>query len=564
MRSWLKRQFGDSSPRVALGVRVDDRTVRGVVVQEGEAGCTVLHRSEWELASADPAWSREEDDRERLLTDSDDVAVRFDDPEESGPEPGDSQRPIDLSFYLGRLVEEAGRPSADLPTGFALAGSWVSAHRLEVPEEEGTEREMIERLEAATGERVDAGLAGWQVLRSDGDVTNAYAVVRRSDDPVTSTFSRQEEKVRANVPPARHLDAESTLLIGLARMTCSEEEDGPTVLVHLGRESTLVAYLVREHVLAVDRIYTLTTLDTPDTVARRILLCQDELGVSSVGRMVVSAEEEEQRFVRGLEASFSSVPVTALCGALGKAGVIDEERGEVPVRGAWITAVGAAIRVLSSEADRFFPVDLLESGHLGRKPVIRTRWHTWAAAAVLFVTVFGLTLQIHDRRSLLATLKEKVRASEVMSERSEVLNHRLDSLNEQLRGYQRALGAVDSLVVGTDRWSRMLETIATRRDGLWLEELNPEGDGTALLSGYATSRARIVRFARRLDARVRLVESTEIRDYRVYRFEVEAPVPGGFPRALRALRERGAEPGDSLRAVASGDEESHVASIPRP
>ena len=121
---------------------------------------------------------------------------------------------------------------------------------------------------------------------------------------------------------------------------------------------------------------------------------------------------------------------------------------------------------------------------------------------------------------------------------------RIDSLRNRQVALTAALGALDSLLIDTDRWTQtMLRTTraASQTGGIWIEEWAPTGSEIAL-SGFSTTRANVVGLAQRLDATIEETIFDEVREYPVYKYRLRFTQPPELPQITRVLREQSGMP----------------------
>ena len=132
----------------------------------------------------------------------------------------------------------------------------------------------------------------------------------------------------------------------------------------------------------------------------------------------------------------------------------------------------------------------------------------------------------------------------------QTLQASIDSMQAVNERYVRALQVLDTLLIGSDRWSRVLEETAREAAAvkdIWVEGLTPTGNVLAF-TGTATSRESIVAFAERVGGTISMLTFSEIREWPVYTFKIEVTVQDELPAAARYLREHVAVP-DAGEAV---------------
>ena len=171
-------------------------------------------------------------------------------------------------------------------------------------------------------------------------------------------------------------------------------------------------------------------------------------------------------------------------------------------------------------------------------------WQVWAS----FVLLFGLSLFFVARYMAqqdeieMAELRLAQYSPEEIERSVGSLEGRIDSIQARIDGFILALDVLDSLLVGSDKWSRQMENTARETasvPGIWVENWVDQ-KSTLELSGNATSRDQIVRLATRLDGVIESVSFSEIRDWPVYSFQMTVPVSTELPEAARFLREQAA------------------------
>ncbi|GBD02631.1 hypothetical protein HRbin18_02378 [bacterium HR18] len=123
---------------------------------------------------------------------------------------------------------------------------------------------------------------------------------------------------------------------------------------------------------------------------------------------------------------------------------------------------------------------------------------------------------------------------------AKALERRIDSLNARTLQALQTLEVLDSLLVGSDRWSRSLAQLSREVaavGGIWVDSWKPQTTGVQLV-GSALARERVVELAQRLEGTIRELTFAEIREWPVYAFVIEIPLPNELPEPARYLRER--------------------------
>ena len=107
------------------------------------------------------------------------------------------------------------------------------------------------------------------------------------------------------------------------------------------------------------------------------------------------------------------------------------------------------------------------------------------------------------------------------------LSNSIMALQEQLNRYKTSLALYDSLVPGSERWSKILTQVSHGVEDLnsiWLTDFSAAGDGLLTMNGFAVYRTRIPRLSTLFDNSVlREVNVQSIREQTVYKYKVEVP-----------------------------------------
>ncbi len=441
----------------------------------------------------------------------------------------------------------------------------VQYAEVRIPEVAGEKPEKHRaRALALLGELIsefDAERALFLPMTPADDATPRFlAVAPRPDDASTRTLKELRQQHRG-APPARLLDTEVTLLLGLARLvekrltaepTEVVVENGVTLVVRPGSDDTIVLALQNGTLQHYAQLRSLTAFDAPETLCSRILLQQDEHNMGEIGRVLVLSDTGEDALVEYLSRYYPEADVRSCREVLAVEMLSDASNAtEVP----FVMAYAAALRLVGSAHDRaLFPdLNFLPSGLLRRRVALPFTWHTLALGALLFCTVFILTAQYVLQQQDISAQRARLAQVDVVAGANEVqqLQAEIDSLQRVTTGYVRSLAVIDSLLVGSDKWSRALEQVsqvASSVRGIWVENWSDRGTSITV-NGNATSRDRIVRFADQIGGEIVSVVFAEIREFPVYTFSIVVPLKIELPEAARYLRDQVVAP-DSLLATA--------------
>lgn len=406
------------------------------------------------------------------------------------------------------------------------------------------------------------------------------ALVPKADEPVAITLQAMRKQKDERPPNAKLLDAEALLYLGLARafnhlgttfLESPTQEPrgnrrerraeaelsavtGYTLVVRAGAEDTLLYFLDGNTLKHYESMRSLTAFDSPDTICSRVLLQQDEYGVEEVSRVFLLSEEREGELIDSFRAFFPDAEIRSLRDVI--PGLGSQAAGEVQY-GALIPAVGAALRLLDLPQYRsaFEDVNLLPQRLIRQRIELPFTWHVLVLSIVLFCTAgfFGARYMLVEQE--IAKYEEllKTYPPDLEDADPRVLQARIDSMQAAYNGYMKALAVLDTLLVGSDTWSRSLEDLSRETaavKGIWVESWTPSA-GRVVLSGNATARNRVVQLAERMGGELQALTFSEIREWPVYSFTMLVPLKAELPEAAKYLRELAATNPQHTAASAS-------------
>lgn len=407
-----------------------------------------------------------------------------------------------------------------------------------------SQKQWMELLKAQHQGVVDAQrLAFLPMTASDSGMPRTLALMPDASDSITATLQAMRKQKGHQLPTVRLLDTEVSLYLGLARaafdLDTPANADKYTLVVRAGAEGTLVLFAKGDTLMQSENLRSLTAFDAPETICSRVLLQQDEHGIVDVDYVLLLSEDQEAEVVESFRMFFPDAQLEPMVRVLPSMLAITEQHAP------YVPALAATLRMLEDEryTGVFEAVNLLPRELTRRRIKLPITWHAAVLCVLLFFTVFFFTARYFSLQGEINTYKYRVAVQDpqvsVENLDPQVLQARIDSLRHVHDSYVRALDVLDSLLVGSDQWSRSLEeiTAATSKvTGLWIDSYAPTG-GRLQITGNATSRGRIVDFADRTKGEIVSLTFSEIREWPVYSFEMTLPRHIEMPEAARYLRE---------------------------
>lgn len=499
---------------------------------------------------------------------------------------------LELSDILSEMVD-AGFADADL--ALTLSAADVTFQEVRIPAKKKQQKADRETL-------VDALTAQYQGLFDDERV--AFVPMTQSDeaedrylalfpkimDPASATLTALRQG-NDRIPHVGLIDSEVSALVGLARLASKAyaanqankssqpssddledsidtidgfgtragnrtlPSDGTvhTLVIRAGTEDTLVLFMHGDTVHHCESLRSLTAFDAPETICSRVLLQQDEHGMGDVHHVLVLSEERESELADTFGMFFPDAVVEQIRLYIPSAGMDSDDAAT-----AVVSATAAALRVLKDPyyATAFDDINFLPKKLLRRKVRLPITWHVVAMSALIVVTTVFFMARYTTAESKIDDYRTRLQdvAPEEVGSDIHLLQARIDSMQQMYATYTRALQVLDTLLIGSDRWSRFLEKAsreATAVRGLWIESFKPSTNSVNI-TGNSTSRDKVVNFAERVDATIESLVFSEIREWPVYAFSMKIPVTDSLPQAATYLREQVKIEDDSAAVDVSG------------
>lgn len=483
---------------------------------------------------------------------------------------------LELSDILSE-ASDAGYGQADL--ALSLSAADVTFQEIRVPARKKQHKyDKATLVDALTvqykGLFDDERVAFMPMTQGDEAEKRFLAVFPKIIDPASATLTALRDG-NERIPHVGLIDSEVPALVGLARIASkafsanqadgsakapvktledqpdalddfgagddesTQPSDGTihTLVVRAGAEDTLVLFMHGDTVHHCESLRSLTAFDAPETICSRVLLQQDEHGMGDVHHVLVLSEEREAELADTFGMFFPDAVVEQIRLYVPSAGPESEDAAT-----AVVSATAAALRVLDDPyyAWAFESINFLPKKLLRRKVRLPITWHVVGMSALIVVTTVFFLARYTSAESKIDAYRGRLQdvAPEEVGSDIHLLQARIDSMQQMYATYTRALEVLDTLLIGSDRWSRFLEKTskeATAVRGLWIETFKP-APNSVNITGNSTSRDKVVNFAERVDATIESLVFSEIREWPVYAFSMKIPMADSLPEAATYLR----------------------------
>ncbi len=359
------------------------------------------------------------------------------------------------------------------------------------------------------------------------DEGGLLCIVREDGLSLVHSLEGIKSYLGGRIPQIAGIDSADVSLMNLVRRNYELSPNEVTVIIYVGVEYTRLIFMRGTHFYQFAPILG-EGYDSPNlhnTVYSRLLLEQDNLGIPRINRIVLAGESHRIDFkdfllqqLPGQEIDYLLMPL------VDTSPLPPEQQAEIS---AFAVPIGAAWRILEQKNDAFYHVNLLPMDIREGQRVFKLAWHGYLLLALLFVSAFFFTWQISSKARELRDLRENLTLKESQQAENLQLSNSIESLQQQLNKYKTSLALYDSIVPGTERWSRMLTRLSHGVEdinSIWVTELAAQKEGVVGLTGYAQYRMRIPRFTGLFDnAILKEVTVQAIRDQEVLHYSIEVP-----------------------------------------
>ena len=477
------------------------------------------------------------------------LGSEFDDLDDGGTSP-DAFDTDTFESELGEILAACTAQGGEAPAvAFCATGAEFDELELRLPPDEGTRgtegptglplpakrKALYERVEEQYSGNADPERVAFVPMQpTDDGQHRVLALIAHRAGSVLTTLRKIRDASSVDPSTVTLFDAEIPMYLGMARsaLQVPPDADATTLIVRTGDDDTRVLFMTGNTLLQAETLPSLTYRDPADTICSRVLLLQDEYGIGGIEHVLVVGEDGDDTLIASLEDYFPDASVH---------GLRDAYPGDDGTTGGFVAATGAALRALGDD-DRFLDINLLPTEYTRTRFSLPVGWSVPVLLVVLFVTSLGFVWyylhnqsDIRERRAQLERVEQQVQQVD-----QKALQARIDSLNEVAQTYTQGMNVIDTLLKGSNKWSRGLAQVAAQTDsinGLWVVDWNQQSETEVKVAGYATARTRVVRFADALDGEILSLSFTEIRDWPLYAYELMVPLGTAIPEAATYWRQ---------------------------
>jgi hypothetical protein len=363
------------------------------------------------------------------------------------------------------------------------------------------------------------------------DEGNMLCIVREDGRSLIHSLENIKGFIGGRIPFIPAIDSSDVSLMNLVRLNYDLQPQEVSVIIYVGVEFTRLIFMRG------DQFYQFAPIlgegyDSPNlqnTVYSRLLLEQDNLAIPRINRIILAGESRRINFRDFLLQQMPDQEVEYLLAPRLDSSQLGADQQETISE--YAVPIGAAWRVLDPDNTNIYAINVLPSDVREGQRVFKLAWHGYVLLLMLFLSTLFFTWQIVQKNKDIRELRDVLTLKEGQRAENQTLASSIQALQEQLGRYKTSLALYDSLVPGSERWSKTITQLSHGVEDLnsiWLTEFSSGNDAVVRMNGFTVYRTRIPRLATLFDnALLKEVNVQTIREQTVYRYSIEVPAPSG-------------------------------------
>jgi Tfp pilus assembly protein PilN len=367
------------------------------------------------------------------------------------------------------------------------------------------------------------------------DEGNLLCVVREDGLSIINTLENVKGYLGNRLPKIAGIDSSDIALMNMVRLNYDIGPGDMSVIIYVGVEFTRLIFMRGNHFYQFAPILG-EGYDSPNvqnTIYSRLLLEQDNLAIPRINRIILAGESKRIGLKDFLEQQLPDQEVDYLIAPRLDLSALPLDQQESVSE--FAVPIGAAWKVLDEDNKNVYKVNLLPADVREGQRVFKLAWHGYLLIALLFMSALFFTWQISMKSREIDEQAQVLQLKQSQMEENRTLMTSIEGLQAQLARYQTSLALYDTLVPGSDKWSKALTQLSHGVEDLnsiWLTDFTSNDVGAVTLSGFSIYRTRIPRLSTLFDNSVlKEVTVTEIREQTVYNYKIEVPPSLSAPAA---------------------------------
>lgn len=365
------------------------------------------------------------------------------------------------------------------------------------------------------------------VPMTEGHLT---AVVRERNLAIIDEMEQVKSYVAGRLPMIQFVESVELSLVNMIRFKYDLPDEAVTLLLYVGQDYSRFIFLKGSEIHHISQMIAdgANSPTVASTISSRLLFELDDIDLLGIDSVLLLGEAVRDDMIDQLSESLAPevriepVEIEFLDRSLQQG---DPSMDLAPFG----AAIGAAMRALEAEDADGYKIDLTPARIKEGQNTLMISKPGWLLLVLIPLIGAFTFYQIGQYEHQVKELRLQTIPRKVQMEQYRELEKKIEEAQGTLASFERSFSVIDSLVVGTDTWSRYLSRVAKLTDrigGFWFTDISSLENNQVRLVGYSLYRNRIPRLVEQLgNAKLERVDVQEIREKTVYRFEVLATVP---------------------------------------
>jgi Tfp pilus assembly protein PilN len=359
------------------------------------------------------------------------------------------------------------------------------------------------------------------------DEGNLLCIIREDGLSLINSLENIKGFIGRRLPRIPAIDSADISLMNMVRLNYDLQPTEVSVVVYVGAEFTRLIFMRG------NQFYQFAPIlgegyDSPNlqnTVYSRLLLEQDNLGIPRISKIILAGESRRINFKEFLTQQLPDQDVDYLLAPQLDTSPLPADQQEAISE--FAVAIGAAWKVLQPSSPKLYSINLLPDIVREGQRVFKLAWHGVVLLALLFASTFFFTYSIVQKNKSIADSRDLLERKRSQLAENETLQNSIDGLQEQIGRFQASLALYDTLVPGSERWSKLFTQMSHGVEDLnsiWLTDFSSTPGGPMTMNGFTVYRTRIPRLATLFESSVlKEVNVQAIREQTVYRYKIDVP-----------------------------------------
>lgn len=357
---------------------------------------------------------------------------------------------------------------------------------------------------------------------------NLLCVIREDGLSLINSLENIRSFIGRRLPRIPAIDSADISLMNMVRLNYDLQPNEVSVVVYVGAEFTRLIFMRG------NQFYQFAPIlgegyDSPNlqnTVYSRLLLEQDNLGIPHISRIILAGESRRINFKEFLTQQLPDQEVDYLLAPQIDSSPLPPDQQESISE--YAVPIGAAWKVLQPANPRIYNVNLLPDIVREGQRVFKLAWHGVMFLVLLFTSTLFFTYSIVQKNKSIEDGRELLERKRSQLAENETLQNSINGLQEQIGRFQASLALYDTLVPGSERWSKLFTEMSHGVEDLnsiWLTDFSVPSGGSMTMNGFTVYRTRIPRLSALFESSIlKEVSVQAIREQTVYRYKLEIPV----------------------------------------